>query len=196
MKDIKLINKIMYIFMFLVIIVLPVQMYAGNDDGIDIICSKALVNLKILRGNEKGELNLQNEITRREMIVLVNRMMAYEYYDDEGSNKSIVIPFKDISQKDWAYDDIKTALKYSLIKGYTDNTLRPDNRISFVEASALILRALGYESTINKKWPEGILEKSKELGLDKNLDIPGDKILTRGEASILIYNALSIKFIE
>jgi hypothetical protein len=196
MKGIKLINIIMYIILFLIIIVIPVQMYAGTDDSIDIICSKALVNLKILRGNEKGELNLQNEITRREMVVLVNRMMAYEYYDDESNNKSITIPFKDISQKDWAYDDIKIALKYSLIKGYTDNTLRPDNRISFVEASALILRALGYENTINKKWPEGILEMGKELGLDKNLDMPDDKILTRGEASILIYNALSIKFIE
>ncbi|NLC68619.1 MAG: S-layer homology domain-containing protein [Clostridiaceae bacterium] len=170
-----------------------------SEESIETVCSSALVNLSILRGNENGELNLQNNITRREMIVLVNRMMAYEYFEggvSENNGQVVEIPFKDVSQADWAYNDIRVALKYQLIKGYTDNTLRPDNHISLVEACALLLRALGYEKTIYKGWPEGVLEKSKELGLDKNLDLPGDKIITRGEASILIYNALSIKFVE
>lgn len=156
------------------------------------IASKALVTLKLMVGDNQGNLNLESNVTRCEFITLVNRMMTYD--GDEYDNLALDIPFKDISPKHWGYNNIKTALKYSLINGYTDNTIRPDNCVSFTEASAVIIRALGYEDKINKKWPEGIIDKAEDLGLGKNLVIPEDKLLTRGEASVLIYNALTVNF--
>ena len=204
MKKINLIKKfkssnICIILIILIIITGKsfVFVNADNGDSIEVVCSKALVDLKIMRGDEKGNLNLQNKVTRREMIALINRMMAY---DCEIDNDELItldtIPFKDVNQKDWAYKDYVIALNHSLIKGYTDNTLRPNNYISLAEANALIIRALGYENIINKEWPDGIMEKSNELELNINLNAAADKLLTRGEASIIIYNALTVKFFE
>lgn len=192
MKKKSLIKLI--IFNIIILLTFPMQMQAITTSNADIenIASKALVNLKLMMGDEQGNLNLKNNITRCEFITLVNRMMAYD--TDKISDSSIIVPFKDISPKHWAYNNIITALKYSLLNGYTDNTVRPDNNISYTESKAVIIRALGYENSINKKWPEGIINKSKELGLDKNLKIPEDKLLTRGEASVLIYNALTVDF--
>ena len=170
---------------------MQVQANVPTNANFEEIASKALVNLKLMMGDEQGNLNLENNVTRCEFVTLVNRMMTYDVDDS-----SLSVPFKDISPKHWAYNNIKTALKHSLINGYTDNTVRPDNYVSFVEANAVIIRALGYDSNINKKWPEGIIDKSKELGLDKNMKVPEDKLITRGEASVLIYNALTVNFIE
>lgn len=186
-----LVKSIIIIAFTLLIFSMQVQANVPTNANFEEIASKALVNLKLMMGDEQGNLNLENNVTRCEFVTLVNRMMTYDVDDS-----SLSVPFKDISPKHWAYNNIKTALKHSLINGYTDNTVRPDNYVSFVEANAVIIRALGYDSNINKKWPEGIIDKSKELGLDKNMKVPEDKLITRGEASVLIYNALTVNFIE
>ncbi|HHY24533.1 MAG TPA: S-layer homology domain-containing protein [Clostridiaceae bacterium] len=191
MKKKLLVKSIIIIAFTLLIFSMQVQANVPTNANFEEIASKALVNLKLMMGDEQGNLNLENNVTRCEFVTLVNRMMTYDVDDS-----SLSVPFKDISPKHWAYNNIKTALKHSLINGYTDNTVRPDNYVSFVEANAVIIRALGYDSNINKKWPEGIIDKSKELGLDKNMKVPEDKLITRGEASVLIYNALTVNFIE
>ncbi len=194
MKKELLIKSIIIVAVTLLLFSIQVQANVTSNASIEEIASKALVNLKLMVGDEQGNLNLQNNVTRCEFVTLINRMMIYD--TDEKNNSSVSVPFKDITPKHWAYNSIKTALRFSLINGYTDNTVRPDNYVSFIEANAVIIRALGYGKNINKKWPEGIIEKSKELGLDKNLKIPEDKLLTRGEASVLIYNALTVNFID
>lgn len=191
MKKKLLVKSIIIIAFTLLIFSMQVQANVPTNANFEEIASKALVNLKLMMGDEQGNLNLENNVTRCEFVTLVNRMMTYDVDDS-----SLSVPFKDISPKHWAYNNIKTALKHSLINGYTDNTVRPDNYVSFVEANAVIIRALGYDSNINKKWPEGIIDKTRELGLDKNLKVPEDKLITRGEASVLIYNALTVNFIE
>ncbi len=191
MKKKLLVKSIIIIAFTLLIFSMQVQANVPTNANFEEIASKALVNLKLMMGDEQGNLNLENNVTRCEFVTLVNRMMTYDVDDS-----SLSVPFKDISPKHWAYNNIKTALKHSLINGYTDNTVRPDNYVSFVEANAVIIRALGYDSNINKKWPEGIIDKSKEVGLDKNMKVPEDKLITRGEASVLIYNALTVNFIE
>lgn len=193
MKKAKLTNLVI----FLIALIFVTTQVSANDaanTNIENIASDALIKLKLMVGDENGNLNLQTKVTRCEFITLVNRMMAYD--NDEKNNSSISVPFKDINQKHWAYGNIITALKHSLIKGYTDNTVRPNNNVSFIEAKTVIIRAFGYEDNINKKWPEGIIEKSKELDLNKNLEIQEDKLLTRGEASVLIYNALTVNFTD
>ncbi|NMB95751.1 MAG: S-layer homology domain-containing protein [Clostridiaceae bacterium] len=155
--------------------------------------SSALVNLKLMIGDEKGNLKLNDNLTRCEFVTLVNRMMAYNtdnHYNDE------YIPFTDVKEKHWAYSNIVTAVSYGLINGYTDNTFRPDNNVTFVEAQAVLLRALGYQNQITKSWPDGVIEKSTEINLNKNLDLDRNKQITRGEASVLIYNALTIDFFK
>lgn len=46
--------------------------------------------------------------------------------------------FKDLTSNSWAYDDVKWAKDNGLVKGYDDNTFRPDAPITRAEAISLL----------------------------------------------------------
>jgi len=183
------------LILFLIItftLLLPLNVRSeGTANEIIIKASSALVKLKLMVGDEKGNLKLNDNLKRCEFVTLVNRMMMYDI--NEGT-KNDNIPFTDVNKNHWAYSNINTAISYGLINGYTDNTFRPDNNVTFVEAQAVLLRALGYKDEIGKNWPDDVIKKSSKLRLDNNLKIDINKPLTRGEAAVLVYNALTIDF--
>lgn len=170
---------------------LTYSVYATDD--IIKTSSSALANLKLMVGDQYGDLMLDNKITRCEFVTLVNRMMGY---DDEDIQTSSPIPFIDIDSNHWAYNNVKAAIKHELIKGYPDNTLRPDGYVTFLEAQAVLVRALRYESTIKEDWPFGVINKSSELKLNRNIKLDNDVQISRGQASVLVYNALTTNFAD
>ncbi|HHW00930.1 MAG TPA: S-layer homology domain-containing protein [Clostridiaceae bacterium] len=151
--------------------------------------SSALVSLGIMKGDEKGNLKLNDRITRCEFVALVNRMMDFE---NNTNVDNIELPFKDIKKKHWAYNTLRVALKRELINGYPDNTVRPDATVNFAEANAILIRALGHHKTLTGNWPDNVLNKSRELSISKGVELDKYKELTRGEASVLIYNSLTV----
>lgn len=153
--------------------------------------ANTLVNLGIMKGYEDGSLRLNNKIKRSEFITLVVKMMAYDKDTNLANTK---IGFKDLSNKHWAYTNIGLALKYELIAGYPDNTIAPDKDVTYAEALAVVIRALGYEKTLQGKWPTNVVNKGAELQLNKNLSLDPNHQLSRGEMSTIIYNALTVNF--
>lgn len=151
--------------------------------------AEALVKLNILKGYEDGTLRLDNKILRSEFITLVVRLKGYHH---DADIDDIKINFKDIEEKHWAYDNIKLAVKYNIVTGYPDNTIAPNNNVTYAEALAVLINALGYEDTLDGDWPDNVVEKATELKLDTNLDIEANTQITRGEMSIMIYNALTV----
>jgi len=182
----KIIIALVVVFMLF-----ATQASAAVDPNIIKNNANALVKLGIMYGDEKGNLNLGNNIKRCEFVALVIRMMGYEKNTDVSNME---MPFKDVPQKHWAYKTIKVAFKRGIISGYGDNTFRPNENVSFAEAQSILLRVLNYGNTLSGQWPENVMNKSAALGLNKNLDLPANKKLTRGEASVLIYNSLTINF--
>ena len=105
-------------------------------------CAQALVKLNILKGYEDGTLRLENKILRSEFITLVVRLKGYHHDADIDNVK---INFKDIEKKHRAYNNIKLAVKYGIVTGYPDNTIKPNNNVTYAEALAVVINALGYE---------------------------------------------------
>lgn len=66
--------------------------------------------------------------------------------------------------------------------------------ITNLDAQKLILTALGYGDVIKESNSEQILSKASELGLSLELTLAANKQLTRGEAAVMIYNALTVDF--
>lgn len=152
-------------------------------------CAEALVKLNILKGYEDGTLRLDNKIRRSEFITLVVRLKGYHYDADIDNVK---INFKDIEEKHWAYNNIKLAVKYGIVTGYPDNTIAPNNDVTYAEALAVVINALGYKDSLEGDWPDNVIQKAKELKLDKNLSLKPNSRITRGEMSVIIYNALTV----
>ncbi|HHX18754.1 MAG TPA: S-layer homology domain-containing protein [Clostridium sp.] len=152
-------------------------------------CAEALVKLNILKGYEDGTLRLDNKILRSEFITLVVRLKGHHH---DADINSIRINFKDIEEKHWAYNNIKLAVKHGIVTGYPDNTIKPNNNVTYAEALAVVINALGYEDTLEGDWPDNVIKKATELNLDRNLNLEANTQITRGDMSIIIYNALSI----
>ncbi len=185
-------KKIFSITIILTMLLLLVSNpFAASDISIMEKNANSLVKLGIMKGYEDGTLRLDNKIKRSEFITLVVKMMAYDKDTDLAGTK---ISFKDLQTKHWAYTNIRVALKYELVTGYPDNTIAPDKDVTFAEALAVVIRALGYEKTLIGKWPNNVVNKGTELGLNKNLDLKPDHPLSRGEMAVIVYNALTVNF--
>lgn len=52
--------------------------------------------------------------------------------------------FKDIKKDDWAYNYVNNVYQIGIIKGYEDNSFRPDNKISRIEFLVMFARMLKY----------------------------------------------------
>lgn len=151
----------------------------------------ALVTLGIMKGYEDGSLRLENKIKRSEFITLVVNLLGYNSDTDIDNVK---VTFTDINKNHWAFNNIKLAIKYDLVSGYPDNTIAPNNDVTYAEALAVVIRALGYESTLKGEWPNNVVDKAEELKLSTNLKLEPNHKLTRGEMSVIVYNALTVKF--
>jgi len=151
--------------------------------------ANSLVKLKVLTGYPDGSLKLDNKIRRSEFLTLIIKMLDYE---KDTIVNNITIKFKDIDKTHWAYNNFKIAIKNNLVAGYPDNTILPNNNVTYAEALVITIRALGYEKSLVGKWPNNVLTKAEELGLNKNLKLEQNKQLTRGEASIILFNSLTV----
>lgn len=165
---------------------------AQVDPAVQQECAQTLNRLNIMLGDNSGNLLLDNKVTRTEFVTLVIRIMGY---DRDTGITGISLSFSDTAQiKPWAVDYIKIAIKYNLLKGYTDSTIRPNNPVTNAEAQTILIRALGYESGIQGVWPDNIMQKAAELGLSADMLVEAGHQLTRGESAVVLYNSLSIDF--
>ncbi|NMB34172.1 MAG: S-layer homology domain-containing protein [Clostridium sp.] len=182
------------ILLILTFIIFSLSSFVEAEEQVPSIQQKnadALVTLDILKGYEDGSLRLQNKIKRSEFITLIVKLMGY---DADADINNIKISFSDIDNKHWAFNNIKLAVKYDLIAGYPDNTIAPNNDVTYAEALAVVIRSLGYESTLVGKWPENVVSKAKEIALTTDLHLDPNHKLTRGEMSVIVYNALTVNF--
>lgn len=180
--------KLTVILMVVLIGVTPVT--AAADKVFENKCAQVLVKLGLMQGYEDGSLRLENNIKRSEFITLILKVACIEKSDNIDTIK---MSFEDLNTNHWAYDYIMTAWHFGIISGYPDNTFAPDNPVTLTEALLALIRILGYESEMVGNWPDNVLEKASQLELCKNLDIPGNKALTRGEAAVIIFNALTVE---
>jgi len=187
----KMLMAKMQIILVIVVLLFFVNANAASDTTVQTKDANVLVKLNLLQGYSDGSLKLQNKINRSEFITLVVRMMGY---DKNTDTSDVNLKFKDITPKQWAYNYIKIAVKRGVVAGYPDNTIAPNNYVTYSEALTVLIRVLGYQNNLTGKWPDNVINESTQLGLVKDLSVPQNKQLTRGEMSVLVYNSLTVNF--
>ncbi|AUS98480.1 hypothetical protein CDQ84_09655 [Clostridium thermosuccinogenes] len=185
----RYLSKVLISFM-LIFSLMFTYVSASSDVDIQNDRAKALHSLGILKGYPDGSLGLGDKIKRSEFFTMVVRILGLENSDVSGGE----LPFKDIDKSHWAYNNIKIAYKHGLIAGNPDGTIAPNNYITYPEVLTVLVRALGYEEPKEGKWPDRIINLSGNLGMTKDVNIPANKQVTRGEASVIIYNTLTVNF--
>ena len=154
------------------------------EEAVDI-----LSELKIIDGYEDNTYKPGNSVKRSELAKLIIVALGKDSGAEllKGSTD-----FSDVSAGHWASGYINYASKLEIINGYPDGTFRPDATVSYVEASAMLLRALNYGKELEGlSWPSGYMSKANSAGLLTNVTAnnSSDKAI-RGNVASMILNTL------
>lgn len=95
-----------------------------------------------VKGYADGTFKPNQPVTRAEFSRMLNLAL--------GVTLTGNITLNDVNSKDWFYDDVKKAVAAGYIAGYTDNTFKPNNKITRQEAANMISKVLpNYGTTAN-----------------------------------------------
>lgn len=172
----------MHTLLFLSLVILPFSAYAFSDVQSSDEHAEAILYMQennIVSGYSDGTFRSQSSINRAEFIKIV-----MEALNENNEEKEC---FPDV-HNEWFAAYVCGAQKKGIIEGYPDGTFRPDQTISFVEASKIITRAFNLQETPEaSSWYAPFV-----LALEKLNAIPSDitnlsQPITRGQMSEIIF---------
>jgi len=99
-----------------------------------------LSRVGVIRGNEKGEANIYDNVTRAEAVTMVMRFIGLE----TKQNDYLKLRFRDVTEDDWFYTTIMNAFNCGIVEGDTERTFSPERDVTREEITVMIARALQY----------------------------------------------------
>ena len=146
---------------------------AGEEEAV-----RTVKALGIMGGDENGNMNLDQNVTRAQFAKLLSTSSRYKDSIGEGAGYSL---YSDVKSGHWASEYIRLAAEQGWMTGYTDGSFRPDGVITLEEACAATLRLLGYgPAALAGSYPYAQLNKAAAAGLRDDLSREkGDLMLRR-----------------
>lgn len=150
-----------------------------------------LKEAKILLGDDKGDLNLDLKLERRDMVVLLSRLMG-----DEDVAKKFPISVDSPTWKDARTDAYYIpfyawAQVNKFFAGNSEKEFAPRAAMTAQDYAVVLLRVLGYEADGHEAW-KAALADAKKLGILENVVVEDATVITRGQMSVMTLNALGV----
>ena len=145
----------------------------------------------IINGYADNNFKPANKIKRAEFAKIIS--LAENLKLKENNIKK----FED-SNEHWASEFIDLAASNGLLKGYEDNTFKPEKEITYGELATIMLRTLGiYEvAGANVNWPDDYMKMANQLGLFNGVatnDLLGMNPARRDNVALVVYNTIQYK---
>lgn len=161
---------------------------------------QALVDAGVITGDEKGNFNPTNTITRAEAAKIFAGALELEA---EGS-----VDFKDVKKDAWYYDAIAATVEYGIFEGVSATEFAPNKQLTRSEAAKILVEAFELEgeadlkdfadaSTV-KPWAKSYLEIAVSNGIIKGTEVNGktnlnpNASITRQEFAVVFSRALEL----
>ncbi|MFJ7185470.1 S-layer homology domain-containing protein [Lysinibacillus xylanilyticus] len=161
---------------------------------------QALVDAGVITGDEKGNFNPTNTITRAEAAKIFAGALELEA---EGS-----VDFKDVKKDAWYYDAIAATVEYGIFEGVSATEFAPNKQLTRSEAAKILVEAFELEgeadlkdfadaSTV-KPWAKSYLEVAVANGIIKGTEVNGktnlnpNASITRQEFAVVFSRALDL----
>ncbi|MBR2916253.1 MAG: S-layer homology domain-containing protein [Clostridia bacterium] len=147
-----------------------------------------LSNYGIVSGYN-GSFNPGGNITRAEIAKITAVVGGI---DDEASAKAGIKKFSDVELGEWSIGYINAVADAGYILGYPDGNFMPDNNITYAEIVTIVLRLLGYDSSVlGDNWPYAYMLKAGELGITDGVTLDDFAFASRAQVCKIIDNALN-----
>ncbi len=152
-----------------------------------------LAALQVMKGNENGDLMLDQGVTRYQAALFFVQALTGEtdvaYWNAEKQSAY----FADVPEYGTAIDH---AYGINLIKGRGNGVYGYNDAITYQDMLVMSVRALGYE-TEGMAYPYGYILAAQKLGLTENVaQVNYKAALTRGETAQIIWDMLDTEVAE
>ncbi len=154
---------------------------------------KVLSALNVINGDDKGNFNPDQNVTRAEMAKILCALISKGSYGQTASG------FADVPAEHWASGYVKYAKGLGIIAGYDAYTFGPEDNVTYEQAIKLIVAALGYTYVAEDKggYPSGYMMVAGDLKItDKVVIADATAPAKRSDIAILAYNALEVDMME
>lgn len=155
----------------------------------------------IMRGDQEGNMNPDEPITRAEFASMLNRAFGY------NSFKRGDLPFKDIKGTEWYADDIAIAYQAGYFAGTSATTANPQGYLTREQAVALLCRNLKLDEPVGEvlgftdsrefsQWSKGsiaaFMQKGYVSGYADNSFRP-EAYISRGETAKILSDIIGYR---
>lgn len=177
----------------------------GTTDKNGMIILPATEHAAYIFGYEDGTFRPDNNMSRAEAVAIFARLIS-EQKGEKISGKS---NFNDVSKSEWYSDYIGYLSKYGIIKGYADNTFKPNDNVTRAEFVAMTVRfnslfneakkgsyTVKYTDVATNYWAYSDVAYAKHAGwLNGYADgsFKGDNAITRAEVVTVVNRATGRK---
>ncbi|MBQ3124503.1 MAG: S-layer homology domain-containing protein [Clostridia bacterium] len=153
--------------------------------------AQLLSGLNIMVGDDDGNFNFDNYVTRAEMAKIAVASSSYKNTVALGLQFS---PFSDVKGTYWGAPYIRAAVSAGIVEGYIDGTFRPTGTVTYEEAITMMLRVLGYtETDFGASYPYGQIGTADGLRMTDGIEGQIGMPMTRRDIARLVCNSLDTK---
>lgn len=180
-------KKFILFLAILLILFTSTNLFAKNLNSKFKKSAEELKSYNIIQGNASGDLMLDKNLKREDLIVILSRLMNDEERAKKFSSETKFTDLKGASKVYLPY--INWAVSNGYIHGVTKDKFGYGTFVTVKQYQAILLRILDYSSEA-KKW-DMVSDYAVTYGLMDGLDLKPDEYLNRGEMALMTTNALN-----
>lgn len=158
-----------------------------NQEAIEVLQA-----VGIMVGDNNGNFNPDQKVTRNEMAVVMSNLMDYRAATYAGTS-----PFTDVPS--WAEPYVAACWNNGITSGYTKTTYGGSDTVTTSQAALMLMKALGYfqySSDFGSDWQFSTIKKATQIDLFDDVDSGVREAMTRNDLAQLVLNALESGTVE
>ena len=160
--------------------------YADVTSENNVEAIEVLEAVGIMIGDENGDFNPDQNVTRNEMAVIMSNLMAYNVATYSGTS-----PFTDVPS--WAEPYVAACWTNGITAGTSDTTYGGDQTVTTAQAALMIMKALGYfqyGSDFGSDWQLATVSQGNKIDLFVDVNSGVKEAMTRNDVAQLVLNGL------
>ena len=144
-----------------------------------------LNDIGIMRGDNKGNFNPDNPVTRAEMATIICNML------NESEDLAVSDNFTDVPTTHWANKYIAKASELGFISGYGNGKFGPEDTVTYAQAITMVVRAMNLEEYAIEAggYPNGYISVAGDKGLAGSFSSSPEEFLTRWQIADIIFGS-------
>ena len=158
-----------------------------NQEAIEVLQA-----VGIMVGDNNGNFNPDQKVTRNEMAVVMSNLMDYRAATYAGTS-----PFTDVPS--WAEPYVAACWTNGITSGYTKTTYGGSDTVTTSQAALMLMKALGYfqyQSDFGSDWQFATIKQATKIDLFDDVDSGVREAMTRNDLAQLVLNTLETPTVE